>query len=194
MRGWTGFIRRIRRKRRYGLSGWYEDLTGGVREAQERGNEPWVIWKEYGTGADVAESGFESESGISESIFGSESQISGKEHGEKQEKTKSANEGRPEITSRGNGFKMERAGRGNVSEIASQRNGFEAAGNERGDRLEITGRRSSPEMMRYGRETGSGHQVGLSLYGANGMAKQGSTYKEILCHYYSGVEIKKMNG
>lgn len=40
--------------------------------------------------------------------------------------------------------------------------------------------------------SGSGHQVGLSQYGANGMAKQGKTYKEILSHYYSGVEIEKM--
>ncbi len=41
--------------------------------------------------------------------------------------------------------------------------------------------------------SGSGHQVGLSQYGANGMAKLGKTYKEILSHYYSGVEINKMN-
>ena len=40
--------------------------------------------------------------------------------------------------------------------------------------------------------SGSGHQVGLSQYGANGMAKQKKTYKEILSHYYSGVEIKKI--
>ena len=31
----------------------------------------------------------------------------------------------------------------------------------------------------------------LSQYGANGMAKQGKTYREILEHYYSGVEVKK---
>lgn len=37
--------------------------------------------------------------------------------------------------------------------------------------------------------TGSGHGVGLSQYGANGMAKKGYTYKEILKHYYTGVEI-----
>ena len=39
--------------------------------------------------------------------------------------------------------------------------------------------------------SGSGHRVGLSQYGANGMAKQGKTYREILEHYYSGVEVKK---
>ncbi|MBE6081809.1 stage II sporulation protein D [Acidilutibacter cellobiosedens] len=37
--------------------------------------------------------------------------------------------------------------------------------------------------------TGYGHGVGMSQWGANGMAKQGKNYKEILCHYYQGVEI-----
>ena len=36
---------------------------------------------------------------------------------------------------------------------------------------------------------GSGDFVGMSLYGANEMAKQGSTYKEILLHYYSNVDL-----
>ena len=36
---------------------------------------------------------------------------------------------------------------------------------------------------------GSGHGVGMSQYGANGMAKAGYGYKEILQHYYSGTEI-----
>lgn len=38
---------------------------------------------------------------------------------------------------------------------------------------------------------GFGHGVGMSQYGANGMAKEGYTYEEILKHYYKGVEIKK---
>ncbi len=37
--------------------------------------------------------------------------------------------------------------------------------------------------------TGSGHGVGLSQYGANGMAKEGYDYKQILKHYYTGVEV-----
>ena len=37
--------------------------------------------------------------------------------------------------------------------------------------------------------SGSGHGVGMSQYGADGMGKEGYTYKEILKHYYSGVEI-----
>ncbi len=38
---------------------------------------------------------------------------------------------------------------------------------------------------------GYGHGVGLSQYGANGMAKEGSKYKQIVAHYYSGVEISE---
>ncbi|EOD00719.1 stage II sporulation protein D [Caldisalinibacter kiritimatiensis] len=36
---------------------------------------------------------------------------------------------------------------------------------------------------------GNGHGVGMSQWGANGMAKNGSTYDEILKHYYTGVEL-----
>lgn len=36
---------------------------------------------------------------------------------------------------------------------------------------------------------GYGHGVGMSQYGANGMAKEGKDYTEILKHYYTGVEI-----
>lgn len=39
---------------------------------------------------------------------------------------------------------------------------------------------------------GYGHGVGMSQWGANGMGKAGKNYKEILKHYYTGVEIKKM--
>lgn len=39
---------------------------------------------------------------------------------------------------------------------------------------------------------GFGHGVGMSQYGANAMAKDGSDYKEILTHYYTGVEIEKI--
>lgn len=38
---------------------------------------------------------------------------------------------------------------------------------------------------------GSGHGVGMSQYGADYMARQGSDYKEILSHYYNSVEIVK---
>ena len=36
---------------------------------------------------------------------------------------------------------------------------------------------------------GYGHGVGMSQYGANGMAKSGSNYQEILSHYYQNTEI-----
>jgi len=36
---------------------------------------------------------------------------------------------------------------------------------------------------------GSGHGVGMSQYGADGMAKEGYSYKKILSHYYSGTEV-----
>lgn len=39
---------------------------------------------------------------------------------------------------------------------------------------------------------GYGHGVGMSQYGANGMAKEGYSYDQILKHYYQGVEIKKI--
>ena len=39
---------------------------------------------------------------------------------------------------------------------------------------------------------GYGHGVGLSQYGANEMAKLGYSYKEILKHYYQGVDISTL--
>ena len=36
---------------------------------------------------------------------------------------------------------------------------------------------------------GYGHRVGMSQYGANAMASSGSTYGEILAHYYRGTEL-----
>ncbi len=40
--------------------------------------------------------------------------------------------------------------------------------------------------------TGYGHGVGMSQYGANAMAEAGSTWQEIVCHYYTGVTIQKV--
>ena len=36
---------------------------------------------------------------------------------------------------------------------------------------------------------GYGHGAGMSQYGADYMARQGSTWREILKHYYTGIEI-----
>ncbi len=39
--------------------------------------------------------------------------------------------------------------------------------------------------------TGFGHGVGMSQYGADAMAVAGSTYTEILQHYYTGVTVEE---
>lgn len=39
---------------------------------------------------------------------------------------------------------------------------------------------------------GYGHGVGMSQWGANVMAKNGSNYEEILKHYYTGVDIERL--
>ena len=41
---------------------------------------------------------------------------------------------------------------------------------------------------------GYGHRVGMSQYGADAMAEQGSSYREILKHYYVGVTIGNYTG
>ena len=38
---------------------------------------------------------------------------------------------------------------------------------------------------------GYGHGVGMSQYGAEGMAREGYTYQDILKYYYKNIEIKK---
>ncbi|MBE3580915.1 MAG: stage II sporulation protein D [Thermoanaerobacteraceae bacterium] len=38
---------------------------------------------------------------------------------------------------------------------------------------------------------GNGHGVGMSQYGANGMAKEGRNFMDILYHYYPGVKLEK---
>lgn len=40
---------------------------------------------------------------------------------------------------------------------------------------------------------GYGHGVGMSQYGANGMAKEGKTYKEIITYYYKDVSISRLD-
>lgn len=39
---------------------------------------------------------------------------------------------------------------------------------------------------------GQGHGAGLCQWGAAGLARQGKTYREILAHYYPGVEVVRM--
>lgn len=40
---------------------------------------------------------------------------------------------------------------------------------------------------------GNGHGVGMSQYGAEAMAKENKSYKEILNHYYQNIEIKSID-
>lgn len=40
--------------------------------------------------------------------------------------------------------------------------------------------------------TGYGHGVGMSQYGADALAKQGSSWQEILCWYYSGAAVENL--
>jgi stage II sporulation protein D len=41
---------------------------------------------------------------------------------------------------------------------------------------------------------GFGHGVGMSQYGANGMASEGKSYKQIVKYYYKGVQISSAQG
>ena len=43
------------------------------------------------------------------------------------------------------------------------------------------------------RTVGYGHGVGLSQYGAEAMAEDGSTYDEILSHYYTGAVLASLS-
>ena len=36
---------------------------------------------------------------------------------------------------------------------------------------------------------GFGHRVGMSQYGAQAMAQEGSSFSDILAHYYTGTEL-----
>lgn len=52
----------------------------------------------------------------------------------------------------------------------------------------------NPESQNFTFTTkGYGHGVGLSQYGANAMAQSGKSYREILSHYYKGVEFTLMS-
>ena len=41
---------------------------------------------------------------------------------------------------------------------------------------------------------GYGHRVGMSQYGADAMAVNGKTYRDILAHYYQGTELTTYRG
>jgi stage II sporulation protein D len=64
---------------------------------------------------------------------------------------------------------------------------------------EIFGLRSPAFELRYDGEQfvfevkGYGHGVGMSQNGANGLAKEGKTYVEILAHYYPGAVLTQLD-
>jgi SpoIID/LytB domain protein len=58
------------------------------------------------------------------------------------------------------------------------------------NRLEVT----TQEKTVVFRGRGWGHGVGMSQWGAEGMARRGSSFEEILNHYYTGVEVAEYEG
>jgi stage II sporulation protein D len=75
-------------------------------------------------------------------------------------------------------------------------NGVEMKGTDVRDKLKL--RSSDFEIIKENnniiiKTTGYGHDVGMSQYGALGMANDGYTYDEILKHYYLGVSISTLN-
>ena len=42
------------------------------------------------------------------------------------------------------------------------------------------------------RTKGFGHRVGMSQYGADAMAVTGSSFREILEHYYPGIKVEEL--
>jgi len=64
-----------------------------------------------------------------------------------------------------------------------------AANNSGGTQLLIVMANSNSDFVITG--AGHGHGIGMSQYGAMGMAEAGYTYEEILLHYYTGVRVEK---
>lgn len=81
-----------------------------------------------------------------------------------------------------------------VKEVAFQ--GKSLTGKEVREKLEL--RSSDFTWKQQGsniivKTKGYGHGVGMSQYGANGMAKEGKDYTNIVAHYYKGIEIKALD-
>ena len=56
--------------------------------------------------------------------------------------------------------------------------------------LEVAEFRLPPRLIVNGR--GFGHGVGMSQWGAQGMARAGHSFEEILRHYYQGVVVERV--
>ncbi|WP_062052067.1 stage II sporulation protein D [Bacillus sp. JCM 19034] len=75
-------------------------------------------------------------------------------------------------------------------------NGTEKTGKEVREKLDLDS--SDFQWRREGNEIivqtrGWGHGVGMSQYGADGMAKEGRDYEEIVNHYYQGISIEQVD-
>ncbi|TMW72186.1 stage II sporulation protein D [Alteribacter natronophilus] len=95
------------------------------------------------------------------------------------------------------------AGEGGIGEIVERTTGGRVAKVRFGDK-EFTGREirdllgldsSDFSWERHGgdilfKTRGWGHGVGMSQFGADGMAREGKTYEQIIHHYYHNVEIE----
>ena len=89
--------------------------------------------------------------------------------------------------------KIDTTSTGRVNKIKINGNTF--TGGQMIDKLNL--RSSFFEITKDGENVvintkGYGHGVGMSQYGAEGMARAGYTYDQILKYYYTGVEIKKI--
>lgn len=89
---------------------------------------------------------------------------------------------------------LSRTNRNHVKEIKIQNSTF--SGTEIRNILELRSTNFNIELTNNSiifNVSGYGHGVGMSQYGAEAMAKSGSTYKEILSHYYPGTSLEKYN-
>jgi stage II sporulation protein D len=77
-------------------------------------------------------------------------------------------------------------GRGNVTPLPSEAMLIDRGGTLHGLPVQPGGVNTGTYVV-TGR--GNGHNVGMSQWGARGMADQGYTYEQILSHYYTGITI-----
>ncbi|WP_332691967.1 stage II sporulation protein D [Halalkalibacter lacteus] len=89
---------------------------------------------------------------------------------------------------------VERTDGGRVAKVVI--NGTELTGRDVRDKLALDS--SDFQWQRQGDQIsiqtkGWGHGVGMSQFGADGMAKEGKDYKAIVNHYYQGIEIQGLD-
>lgn len=86
------------------------------------------------------------------------------------------------IISRTNGGRVDQL---QIGDVVLHGSDFRTALNLYSTRFEITSHDKRITIT----TSGSGHGVGMSQYGANGLAKRGQSYKQILKHYYKGIAL-----